>query len=91
MILWVCLVIKWIWATGQLEMTSYSIGVTCHFNYSLEVDDLILSSIASATMVAGPDLRRAGTVVLDIGAGVTDFASLSPRICSLYRCCTSWR
>ena len=42
-------------------------------NYSLEVDDLILSSIASATMVAGPDLRRAGTIVLDIGAGVTDF------------------
>ena len=26
------LVIKWIWATGQLmEMTGYSIGVTCHF------------------------------------------------------------
>ncbi|MDA7757024.1 cell division protein FtsA [Opitutales bacterium] len=42
-------------------------------NYSLEVDDLILSSIASATMVAGPDLRRAGTIVIDLGAGVTDF------------------
>ena len=42
-------------------------------NYSLEVDDLILSSIASATMVAGPDLRRAGTIVIDMGAGVTDF------------------
>ena len=41
-------------------------------NYSLEVDDLILSSIASATMVAGPDLRRAGSLVIDMGAGVTD-------------------
>ena len=42
--------------------------------YSLEVDDLILSSIASATLVAGPDLRRAGVLVIDIGAGVTDIA-----------------
>ncbi len=43
-------------------------------NYSIEVKDLILSSIASATMMAGPDLRRAGTLVIDMGAGVTDFA-----------------
>ena len=42
--------------------------------YSLEVDDLILSSIASATLVAGPDLRRAGVLVIDLGAGVTDVA-----------------
>ena len=43
-------------------------------NYSLEVADLILSSIASSTMMAGPDLRRAGTLVIDMGAGVTDLA-----------------
>ena len=43
-------------------------------NYSLEVKDLILSSIASSTMMAGPDLRRAGTLVIDMGAGVTDYA-----------------
>jgi cell division protein FtsA len=43
-------------------------------NYSLDVKDLILSSIASSTMMAGPDLRRAGTLVIDMGAGVTDFA-----------------
>ncbi|MFL2735818.1 MAG: cell division protein FtsA [Gammaproteobacteria bacterium] len=42
-------------------------------NYSLDVKDLILSSIASSTMMAGPDLRRAGTLVIDMGAGVTDF------------------
>ena len=44
-------------------------------NYSLEVKDLILSSIASSTMMAGPDLRRAGTLVIDMGAGVTDYVS----------------
>lgn len=44
------------------------------YNYGLEVDDLILSSIASSTMVAGPDLRRAGVLVIDLGAGVTDLA-----------------
>ena len=48
-------------------------GLNVISNYSLEVNDLILSSIASATMVAGPDLRRAGTLVIDMGAGVTDF------------------
>ena len=48
-------------------------GLDVISNYSLEVNDLILSSIASATMVAGPDLRRAGTLVIDLGAGVTDF------------------
>ena len=48
-------------------------GLNVISNYSLEVNDLILSSIASATMVAGPDLRRAGALVIDMGAGVTDF------------------
>mgnify|MGYP001246276110 FL=1 len=42
-------------------------------NYNIEVSDLIVSSIASATMVSGPDLRRAGVLVIDLGAGVTDF------------------
>ena len=43
-------------------------------NYGLEVSDLILSSIASSTMMAGPDLRRAGVLVVDLGSGVTDLA-----------------
>jgi cell division protein FtsA len=43
-------------------------------NYGLDVDDLILSSIASSTLVAGPDLKRAGALVIDLGAGVTDLA-----------------
>ena len=48
-------------------------GLDVISTYSLEVNDLILSSVASATMVAGPDLRRAGALVIDMGAGVTDF------------------
>lgn len=48
-------------------------GLDVISTYSLEVNDLILSSVASATMVAGPDLRRAGALVIDLGAGVTDF------------------
>jgi cell division protein FtsA len=43
-------------------------------NYGMEVDDLILSSIASSTLVAGPDLKRAGVLVIDLGSGVTDLA-----------------
>ena len=42
-------------------------------NYNIEVSDLIVSSIASATMVSESDLRRAGVLVIDLGAGVTDF------------------
>ncbi len=43
-------------------------------NYGLDVADLILSSIASSTMMAGPDLRRSGVLVVDLGSGVTDLA-----------------
>ena len=35
-------------------------------NYNIDVADLIVSSIASATLVAGPDLRKAGTLVIDL-------------------------
>ena len=50
------------------------LGLHVIANYSLDVSDLILSSVASSTMMAGPDLRRAGTLVIDLGAGVTDLA-----------------
>jgi cell division protein FtsA len=43
-------------------------------SYSLDIDDLILSSVASSTIVAGQDVRRAGVLVIDMGAGVTDIA-----------------
>jgi len=56
------------------DETAIRMNLDLAYNYGLEVDDLILSSIASSTMVAGPDLRRAGVLVIDLGAGVTDLA-----------------
>ena len=56
------------------DESSIRMNLDIAHQYSLEVDDLILSSIASATLVAGPDLRRAGVLVIDMGAGVTDIA-----------------
>ena len=56
------------------DETAIRMNLDIAHQYSLEVDDLILSSIASATLVAGPDLRRAGVLVIDMGAGVTDLA-----------------
>ena len=42
----------------------------CH----LQVDDLILSSIASSTAVLTTDEKELGVVLVDIGAGTTDIA-----------------
>lgn len=41
--------------------------------FSLDVDDMILSSVASAAMVLTEEEKRAGVLVCDIGAGATDF------------------
>lgn len=54
--------------------SSIRMNLDVAYNYGLEVEHLILSSIASSTLVAGPDLRRAGVLVIDLGAGVTDVA-----------------
>jgi len=35
--------------------------------------DLFISSIASGAILAGPDLQKAGVLVVDLGAGVTDY------------------
>ena len=35
--------------------------------------DLFVSSIASGAIVAGPDLQKSGGLVIDLGAGVTDY------------------
>ena len=42
--------------------------------YNLEVSDLIFSGIASAQMAATDTERRMGVLVLDIGAGQTEYA-----------------
>jgi cell division protein FtsA len=40
---------------------------------TLGVQDIILSSLASAVMVTEPEERRHGVLVIDIGAGTTDY------------------
>jgi cell division protein FtsA len=42
--------------------------------FNLRVDELILSSLASGTMVTTPEERQNGVLVLDIGCGTTDYA-----------------
>ncbi|OHE89281.1 MAG: cell division protein FtsA [Verrucomicrobia bacterium RIFCSPLOWO2_12_FULL_64_8] len=42
--------------------------------FNLRVEELILSSLASGVMVASPEERQNGVLVLDIGCGTTDFA-----------------
>ncbi len=42
--------------------------------FGLSVEDMILSSIATACMVTSEDEKRRGALVLDMGAGTTDWA-----------------
>lgn len=42
--------------------------------YGLTVADVMVSSVASAKIVTTLDERKAGTLVIDIGAGTTDYA-----------------
>ena len=46
----------------------------CVQRCGLQVDDLILGSLASSTAVLTPDERELGVVLVDIGAGTTDVA-----------------
>lgn len=41
--------------------------------FGLGVDDIIVSSIASGTVIATEEEKRAGVMVIDFGAGVTDW------------------
>ncbi|HTT56778.1 MAG TPA: cell division protein FtsA [Opitutaceae bacterium] len=41
--------------------------------FNLRVEELILSSLASGTMVTSPEERQNGVLVLDLGAGTTDY------------------
>lgn len=47
--------------------------VNCVTELSLEVDDLVLGSLASALAVLTPEQKERGVIVIDIGAGVTDY------------------
>ena len=41
--------------------------------FNLRVEELILSSLASGTMVTSPEERQNGVLVIDMGSGTTDF------------------
>ena len=56
---------------GQEPMIANSIHVIRGFN--VRVSDLILSSLASGTMMTTPQDRQHGALVIDIGAGTTDY------------------
>ncbi|MEZ5276409.1 MAG: cell division protein FtsA [Opitutaceae bacterium] len=57
---------------GQASKVSDHIHVINGF--SLHVDDIILSSLASGVMVTTQEERNHGVLVLDIGRGTTDYA-----------------
>lgn len=42
--------------------------------FSLKVEDMVVSSVASGRMVATEEEKEAGVLVVDIGCGTTDFA-----------------
>ncbi len=48
-------------------------GIHIINGFGLGVSDVIVSSVASGCIVADEDRRRAGCLVLDIGAGTTDY------------------
>ena len=56
---------------GQETKIADNIHVIRGFN--VPVAELILSSLASGTMVTSPEDRQNGVLVIDIGAGTTDF------------------
>jgi cell division protein FtsA len=56
---------------GDEQKIADHIHVVAGFN--LEVQELILSSVASGTIVTSPEERQNGVLVIDVGAGITDF------------------
>jgi cell division protein FtsA len=56
---------------GHEPMIANSIHVVRGFN--VRVSDLILSSLASGTMLTTPQDRQHGALVIDVGAGTTDY------------------
>lgn len=56
-----------------------SVGDAIHVvnAYGVKVDEVVLSSIASALLLTQPEEREQGVLVLDIGAGTTDYVVYS--------------
>lgn len=57
--------------TGERHKISDHVGIIN--GIGIQVGDMIISSLASGMMVALPEEKRHGVLVLDIGAGTTDY------------------
>ena len=54
-------------------MTRIQNTIRCVKEFDIEVDDVVINSVASAQVVLNDAQKQAGVVVIDIGGGVTDY------------------
>ena len=54
-------------------MTRIQNTIRCVKEFDIEVDDVVVNSVASAQVVLSDSQKQAGAVVIDIGGGVTDY------------------
>ena len=54
-------------------MTRIQNTIRCVKEFDIEVDDVVVNSVASAQVVLNDSQKQAGAVVIDIGGGVTDY------------------
>ncbi len=54
-------------------MTRIQNSIRCVKEFNIEVDDVVVNSLASAQVVLDQGQKDAGAVVVDIGGGVTDY------------------
>lgn len=54
-------------------MTRIQNTIRCVKEFDIDVDDVVVNSLASAQVVLSDSQKQAGAVVIDIGGGVTDY------------------
>jgi len=54
-------------------MTRIQNTIRCVKEFDIDVDDVVVNSVASAQVVLSDSQKQAGAVVIDIGGGVTDY------------------
>ena len=59
--------------TANRSKVSRNMGTVT--SMSCKVDDIIVSSVASAVMIASEEDKRNGIIVIDIGSGTTDYVA----------------
>ena len=68
---------------GYWFVTANRSKVSCNMgtvtSMSCKVDDIIVSSVASAVMIASEEDKKNGVIVIDIGSGTIDYVAYSMR------------